>query len=445
MNDIPIIVVILKMKNKILDTLRTVFQKTPNINEAFVKNSEAFCLMPWVHLHVSQLGTVTPCCQARWEAEYAFGNINEQSVAEIWHGEKMNAFRKDMLNDKKHLHCERCYIKEAVGLMSLRQVTNQLYAHKLEWAQNTTSAGETKDAKPIYWDIRFSNLCNFRCRICGPWSSSRWFDEAQKLGISGEGAKRVTHGVENFEDVLAQLKPFVHEVEEIYFAGGEPLIMEEHYRILDFLAKNGLYNVFLRYSTNFSVVEYKGRSVFEIWKKFKNINVSASLDGMHKQGEFQRKEQDWQQVLDNRKRMVEVCPHVEFIIAATISVFNVWHLPDFHRQWYEDGLITDIKNIWPNILEQPEYYNIAILPPSLKQKIEQKYRKHIAWLEAEPTDDEYRRAFVVKEFKHCIEHLNAHDWTHRIGEFKAWCKKLDVLRGESTLETFPELQEVFDF
>ena len=433
------------MKKNILHTLKSVFQKSPKIDEQFVKNSDAFCLMPWVHLHVSQLGTVTPCCQARWEEEFALGNINQQSLDEIWHGKRMNAFRKAMLQDQKMPHCERCYIKDKVGLMSLRQVTNQLYAHKLDWVKTTTAEGKTSKAKPIYWDIRFSNLCNFRCRICGPWSSSRWFDDAQKLGMNAEGAKRVTHGVESFDDLLAQLQPFVHELEEVYFAGGEPLIMEEHYRLLDFLEDHGRQDVFLRYSTNFSVMEYKGRSIFDIWKRFKNINVSASLDGSGKRGEFQRKEQDWQQVLDNRKRMMELCPHVEFIIAATISVFNVWHLSDFHREWYEAGLITDVKNIWPNILEQPEYYNIAILPPAMKQRIEQKYREHIVWLESIPSDDEFRKQYVIHEFKHCIEHIHAKDWSHRIPEFKEWCKKLDVLRGESTLDIFPELQEVFDF
>ena len=431
------------MGNHLFGKLKKLFGR--QIDQKFVENSRAFCLMPWIHLHITQYGTVTPCCQAPWEEEDAFGNINRQNLAEIWHGKRMNDFRKTLINDQKDDRCQRCYKSESAGLMSLRKVTNMQFADKLEWAKNTESDGSSSLAKPIYWDIRFSNLCNFRCRICGPWSSSRWYDDARQLGMVGENTPKVTHALEDFDALLAQLAPFTTEVEEIYFAGGEPLIMDEHYRILDFLEKHELYDVRLRYSTNFSVTDYKGRNIFKTWKRFNNVIVNASLDDMNQRGEHQRKEQQWQQVIDNRRQMIATCPHVDFVISATINVFNVWSFPDFHRRWHKLGLISDIKNVFPGILEQPDYYNICILPPQLKQQVKAKYLEHITWMLEQPTDDEFRRNVVVEQFRQCITHMESQDLTKLIPIFIEKTVQLDALRGENNRELYPDLEEVFSF
>ncbi|HHG83552.1 MAG TPA: hypothetical protein ENJ82_02285, partial [Bacteroidetes bacterium] len=125
------------------------------------------CMMPWVHLHVTQTGHVTPCCQAPWQAERAFGSVNESAVAEIWNGNAIKKFRKNMLAGKPDPRCQACYDKEKDGFRSLRHVTNQDYGHHVDLLQATAPSGHLPEAKPIYLDIRFSNICNFKCRICG--------------------------------------------------------------------------------------------------------------------------------------------------------------------------------------------------------------------------------------------------------------------------------------
>lgn len=144
------------MKSNYFNKIKSLFKK--ELNDSILTDSDSFCMMPWVHLHTTQLGTVTPCCQAPMEAEQSFGNINEQPLEEIWNGTEMRKFRQKLMNNTKDTRCTRCYNQEAVGLLSMRQVTNRAFQHKLDWVKSTTKNGYAPDAKPIYWDIRFSNL-----------------------------------------------------------------------------------------------------------------------------------------------------------------------------------------------------------------------------------------------------------------------------------------------
>lgn len=430
------------MLQKILQKLKLVQAQTTPITEEWVAQSKAFCVFPWVHLHVTQLGTVTPCCQAPWDAPNSFGNINEQSIAEIWNGKPMCSFRKKMLSDTPDSRCTRCYEKEASGLRSLRQIYNQQYLHKLNWVNNTDTKGRSPQSKPIYWDIRFSNICNFRCRICGPWSSSKWHKDAEALGMTPSGSNALSYGVKNYDDLIGQLLPFLPQVEEIYFAGGEPLIMEEHYRILQLLQDHKLYHIKLIYNTNLSTLQFKDNSITQIWNQFTTVVVAASLDDTQHRAELQRKEQNWQQTLYNRKTLLHQCPHIDFMLSPTLSVLNAFTLPQLHKEWVQLGFI-DVANCYPSVLSQPEVYNIRILPPALKQDLAQQYRQHIDWIQQQPTQYPDRKAVQLSEFEHCINYLFSQDWQHLIPQFKKQTLALDLIRNENTPATLPHLAALF--
>lgn len=428
-----------------------------------LRQSKAFCIKPWVHLFISQYGTVAPCCLTPWDKERALGDVNEQSIAEIWNGEPIREFRKKMLADEQDSRCWQCYENEKVGLHSARNITNLLYADKLDWALNTRADGFSADAKPVYWDIRISNLCNFKCRICGHLSSSQWYDDAKALGLLSHDIK-LHRGPKDFDRLMEQLDFVIPDLEEIYFAGGEPLIMEEHYRILQTLVERKKTDVLLRYATNFSQTSYKGVDAFDLWRQFDEVHIHASLDGMGERGELQRYGQSWEQAVANRKRMLEICPRVIFSVAATISVFNVLHLPDLHRQWTEQGLMQ-IDEFIPHLLKEPVEYSICILPQEVKRQVEEKYRNHIEWMKAYAKEhppkmrpskqyekakdrldwmkvqltDDLKLHFVMNELQSFITYMNSRDDSHLIPQFKQKCADIDRLRGENTLETFPEL------
>lgn len=231
-----------------------------------------------------------------------------------------------------------------------------------------------------------------------------------------------------------QLEPHLDYVEQIYFAGGEPLLMEEHYRILDELVRRKRFDVRLIYNTNFTHTDLKGRSVFEYWKQFKSVAVGASLDDMGARGEYIRKGTDWGVVQQNRRDMLSICPDVDFYISPTLSILNAHHLPDFHRTWTEQGLIR-AQDLNVNILQDPAYYRIDIAPAKYKAELEAKWRRHIEWLAPQ---DPLGRA--TQGFESAITFMNATDNTHLLDTFWRKTHELDAIRNESCLDVIPELK-----
>jgi sulfatase maturation enzyme AslB (radical SAM superfamily) len=231
-----------------------------------------------------------------------------------------------------------------------------------------------------------------------------------------------------------QLLPHIDYVEQIYFAGGEPLLMEEHYRILDELVRRKRFDVRLIYNTNFTHTDLKGQSVFEYWKQFDSVAVGASLDGSARYAEYIRKGTDWNRVEQNRIEMLKTCPGVDFYISPTLSIMNAWHLPDFHRDWAERGLIRP-QDLNVNILQDPAYLRIDIGTIKYKQRLRMKYQEHINWLR---DHDPLQRASVG--FESAIKFMMATDNTHLIDTFWRKTHDLDSIRSERLLDVIPELQ-----
>jgi sulfatase maturation enzyme AslB (radical SAM superfamily) len=179
-------------------------------------------------------------------------------------------------------------------------------------------------------------------------------------------------------DMWEQLEPHLDYVEQIYFAGGEPLLMDEHYRILDELVRRKRFDVKLIYNTNFTHTDLKGKSVFEYWKQFDSVAVGASLDGMDAYAEYIRKGTDWSVVEQNRQNMMQVCPNVDFYISPPLSIMNARHLPEFHRNWVERGFIRP-QDLNVNILQDPLHYRIDIAPAEYKEQLLSNFTNHINW------------------------------------------------------------------
>ena len=399
--------------------------------------------MPWVHLHVTQNGTVAPCCQAPCDAKNSFGDIKEQSIDEIWYGKEMNAFRSKMLKGEKDSRCLRCYEKEDSNWISLRKITNEKYLHHLQRIEQTSKRGELANMPPVYFDLRFSNVCNFKCRICGPWSSSKWHKDAVELGMKNESDPSITSAADS-SILLNELEAHLDELEEIYFAGGEPLVMNDHYHVLEMLIKHNKTDVKLFYNTNFSVLNYKDYDLMKLWGNFPNINIAASLDASGERGEFLRKEQNWAQTVENRKRIADELPHVNFMISPTVYALNLLHLPDFHKEWVDAGFI-EVEDFIPTMLIQPEAYNIRVLPFAIKEKARELYENHLDWMKAQfkTNGDVEKMNHAVQQFKNVLVHLFDADHNHLLPELKKKSAELDALRGESLSTVFPELSTLF--
>ncbi len=407
---------------------------TPKQKELLL-DSDTFCMMPWLHLHAFPDGRAYPCCFGL--DQHPVGNLNKNSMEEVFNGKDMREMRLNMLSNKTSRQCGKCYDQEKSGFFSLRLSSNKHFGHNISMIDNTQADGSA-DFVIKYWDIRFSNLCNFACRSCGTWFSSNWYEDHKKLtGKPPEHAKIMKVG-RTADDIWDQMLEQFDHVEQFYFAGGEPLIMEEHYKILKELDRRKMYHVRLIYNTNFSKLTFKDMDVLELWNKFDSVSVGASLDAMGPRAEFMRKGTVWSDIEANRRRMQEVCPQVDFYISATVGLINALHVVDFHRTWSEQGYIKP-QDFNFNLLQFPFWQRIDLLPDLMKQQVKEKYESHIAWLKPQ---DHLTRA--TKGFQSGLDYMMRRDNFKKIEEFKSGMKKLDDIRNENILETFPELAELYE-
>lgn len=407
---------------------------TSKQQELLIK-SDNFCMLPWMHLHAFPDGRAYPCCFAI--DKYPVGDLNKNSIEEVFNDSEMREMRLNMLANKPSRQCGKCYDQEKSGFFSLRLSSNKHFGHNIGMIDNTQADGSA-DFVIKYWDIRFSNLCNFACRSCGTWFSSNWYEDHKKLNGKPPGHAKIMRVGRTADDIWEQMLTQFDHVEQFYFAGGEPLIMEEHYKILKELDRRKLYHVRLIYNTNFSKLTFKDMDVLELWNKFDSVSVGASLDAMGPRAEFMRKGTVWTEIESNRRRMQAMCPKVDFYISATVGLINALHVVDFHRTWSEQGYIKP-QDFNFNLLQFPFWQRIDLLPESMKQKVKEKYESHIAWLRPQ---DHLTRA--TKGFQSGLDYMMRRDKFEQIEEFKSGMKKLDDIRNENILETFPELAELYE-
>ena len=401
----------------------------------WLTESKTFCMYPWIHMNASPNGEAMPCCS--WNYNVNMGSVTEHTIKELWNNDNWKKLRRDMLDGVPHPGCSRCYEEEKSGFFSNRKSANKHHGNHIGRVRETREDGTLDRFEMTYWDIRFSNLCNLSCRSCGHIFSSSWYQDQAKLsGPDWAKKNKALFWAGRYEtDMLEQLMEHIDYVEQIYFAGGEPLMMDEHYHILEELEKRKKFNVRLVYNTNFTKTKLKDRYVFDYWRKFDSVSVGASLDAMGPRAEFIRKGTKWADIENNRKMMLEQCPNVDFYISPTLSIQNALHLPDFHRDWVEKGYIRP-QDLHINLLQDPKWLRADIAPEDYRNKVIKKYEKHLEWLE--PLDTFHR---AIQGYRSAINFLK-NDNSEYLPEFWKRMRELDQIRKEDLLTAIPELNEL---
>ena len=393
-------------------------------------------MAPWIHLHVWPNGTAKPCCTTNSKQQY--GNTYKNTIKELWNSESACKLRKDMLAGKENEYCTNCYEVEKTNQSSLRTSLNLRFGDQHFDKVKITKSNGTHDMPNLtYMDIRFSNICNLKCRTCNPTWSSSWYDEYKK--VNGSVPKEITPKkytqITDKKSMLDEIISLIDTTEGVYWAGGEPFITEEHWHIMDHWVKTGrAKHIDIDYTTNFSMLQYKKRDLFELWKNFKSVQVHASLDGSWQRGEYLRKGLNWNHVVENRKRMLLEAPHIKFEITPTVSVLNVMHLPDFHKEWIEQGLIDTPDAFRFNWLFSPSEFCLKNTTRHYKNKVKQRWNEHKKWL---------------LDNKHCTKNSDIIVWINGLEKFMfskgspVDTDKLlvayDKIRNESWQTVFPEL------
>ena len=410
------------------------FDKMTIEQKKLLTENESFCMLPWIHLHAFPDGRAYPCCFA--QDKFPVGDLNKNSLEEVFNNDKMKKLRSNMLQGIQNKECVKCYDQEKSGFFSLRFSSNKHFGHNIPLVNGTLPDGNA-DFVMKYWDIRFSNLCNMACRSCGTWFSSNWYEDHKKITGSPPPHAKIMRVGRHTNDLWEQMLENFDHTEQFYFAGGEPIIMEEHYRILKELDKRKMYHVRLIYNTNFSRTKFKDIDVFKLWNKFDSVSVGASLDAMGPRAELMRKGTIWKETVANRKRMMEVCPKVDFYISATVGLVNSLHIADFHRHWVDEGLIKPMDFNF-NLLQYPDWQRMDLLPEEFKMQVKEKYEKQIEWLKDK---DPLTRA--IKGYESGIDWIYRRDNSKLLPMFFKKTQLYDKVRNENTLQVFPEWKELF--
>jgi hypothetical protein len=384
------------------------------------------CILPWVHIYGDLKGDYRVCCFSSQSANKDFTlGTNEEKLLEVWHGENYINIRQQFLNDIIPEQCKKaCYDKETLGVAQ-----NPKHNANTKWGSYGYLQNTLKPPPPIFIDIRFGNICNFRCRTCGPTASTSWIKES-KLLFNSKEAKIQDNWINNNNlwDALEDIYP---TIDTVYFAGGEPFVLEGHYKLLEFLLSKNKTDITINYNTNLSILKYKHYDLPSLWEKFKSVNLWVSCDGYGNTAEYIRKELDWEQFNTN---IDKVKPYIR-TISSVICIMSIYSMTDL-LSWANSKGIT----VFGTTLINPEYLSCQILPIEEKKKILQYYKNYID---------------VNKELLNKDQIHNILDWLRFLkGEvpdkktleikFKSITSILDRNRNENFTAVVPELADWYD-
>jgi MoaA/NifB/PqqE/SkfB family radical SAM enzyme len=384
------------------------------------------CVLPWIHAHIGTSGDVNLCCVSSGSA----GNIRQKPIAELFASDLFRTAREQMLEGKWPAACRQCQQREAMKLRSFRQSNNEIFATHY---RQLRSGASPLEARILSVDLRLNNVCNFKCRSCSGTDSNRWFQEHNIIYPNNPLDK----SFQSFEDVPAFWEDFERDIlpclEEIHFAGGEPLLNQRHYLILENLLRSGQTGVRLFYNTNLSQLRFMHWDVVELWRNFTNLSISLSLDGVGQQGEYIRDGLNYNVWCENARRIRSELPSAVLSLHFVVSIFNILHLPHHCRTILETGIVPQ-DCITFTFLEWPPYLNVQVLPPALKAQVASELR---AWLDQTPE----LGPGIRSQLDALIGFLRRKDLFPQLGEsFLQKTRTLDRLRGQDAFALFPELR-----
>ena len=391
--------------------------------------TKTFCILPWIHIYANPDGTVLPCCVGDWKQPMA--NVKDSTLEELFNNESFKTMRRNMLSGDRCTQCKACYRDEDAGNSSFRKHSNEQFSKYIDDAvKNTNPDGTVDDFKLRYLDVRWSNICNFKCRSCGPLYSSSWAQEHGKKNVF------TFAGGANNDELYKQFEPHFKTVEEFYFAGGEPLLTDKHYDILEYLIEHGRTDVKLRYNSNMSVLKYKNKNVLDLWKQFSNVYIGASLDSWGSRAEYIRHGTDWSVIEKNLKKIRQEASHIHLQTNTVVSILNIKTLTEFIDYMLNSGMI-DAYNYNPHFYNvmNPDFLSLQLLTESERNDIIKKLQD---FSKMHRGNIEYALRGVINGLK-----TANHDPKLRT-EFKKEMGYYDFIRKEDGKRIFPELAELFE-
>ena len=389
-----------------------------------------FCILPWIHLFVSTTGTMRPCCVSK-EFDHQY-RIQNDGIEKFWNSTHMRELRSSLLAGEEPSICNVCWDKEAKG-DSFSKRLGELSYHKdinIEELIELTGLDGSLPDNIVSYDLRLGNLCNLKCVMCNPHNSSKWLEDKEMLG-KYENTDFSHHSLKNLkwpkDQVLWKyLENNYHHIKIMHFAGGEPLLHKSHHSLLQSLVYKGASkNIFLKYNTNITNLP---DDVFDLWSKFKRVDLWCSIDGVGELNDYIRYPSKWNDMLESLSILDNTPENVNVKINTAVSLLNVEFIPEFYNFIVNQNYKKIGKASWhtgthvaPDLVYDPIFLNIRILPESKKIKITEKILTHLETVD----NDQYKN-----QMKYVLKYMNSQNlYEKHYSELLNYIKDLELARG----------------
>ena len=379
--------------------------------------SKTFCILPWMHLATNASGNLRVCCNSSPGKNFITKEdgtpykLHKDNLQEAWNSEVYNTIRKQMLEGERPEMCTRCFREEDAGVKSARQAWNEKWKEDIKYTVDAPF-----DIK--YVDLRLGNLCNLKCRMCNPYASNQWVKEwalVENALEPSEYERLSKMSWPEHEKTWENLFSIADTVDEIYLTGGEPTIIQEQHRLLDyFIDKGTAHKIKLKYNTNLTNVP---KHLVNKWTKFKKVQLNCSIDAIGELDRYIRYPSNWSKIQENFD-IVRKLENVYIEIHCTVQMYNILRLQEL-LDWAEPYG----HKIYLNILNHPEYLNIRVLNNDLKQKVKS-------------TLNNYTH---IPKVQGVIDYMMSEDWSERYPQFVEYTNALDNSREQDLKQIVPEL------
>lgn len=416
-----------------------------------MNQSKTFCMHPFTGLATREDGAICACCRS-----HPIGFIQDAPLEYHWNGETMQRIRRQVLKGERPPECEPCFSLEDQGVESLRQrhIRGKISEARINLypdALNKMRHDFTMPFEIPTMELKLNNLCNLKCRMCHPMDSTSWNDWGEvkdfykKEGnimyaiVEEHGLEQKPH-LDKFQDNpewWASLEKLLPHFRRVEFAGGEPLMDPQHYRILDMLAPYGD-QIEIKYATNLSMLGKGNRTIWQYWPKFKSVAVNVSIDGIGNSYEYVRGNASWDELIDNIKQIQKI-PNISRIVGAvTVQVSNILILDKLIEYFLDDlGIVFHTHRV-----EYPKVLSAQVLPLELKnlaiQRLQEvsKRLKNFRTIKNHPQLLEY----TLGQIKDNINYLLARNQSDKWNDCVEFNHRLDKTRNQCFEEVTPEFK-----
>ena len=458
------------------DTILGKFQR-----DLETKSSCTFCVLPWIHLATRPNGDMRLCCTANASGagenhtvgliknkDGSHANFGKVTPMEAWNSDFMKNVRTTMLAGKIPASCTGCFDEESQGIVSKRIWETYTWLNDegvdAEELIRQTEEDGTVPERLQYLDLRLGHTCNIKCVMCSPHDSSKWVADWQKLvpQLEDESVKKqMTWDKKEFNNKWHEKESFwkelyaqVPNLKQVYFAGGEPLMIKEHKMFIQEIVRQGYQDkVLLRYNSNGLLVD---NELIELWSKFRKVKFAVSVDASFERDDYIRFPGKFAEV-ERTLHMLDNTPdNIHVSMATAVQIFNIKHIPDFLK-WKVNsnfkkmnvGLINGVTMggglVNAHLVHIPTFLNITILPEEDKQEVRERFAELKTWLWDNYTqDDEFwiHNPKGWRQWEGLLKHMDSQDNSHLLSGFKEYVNKLDAIRGLNAANIFPELEHL---